>query len=105
LWGAVLVGVITFAPSAQYLGGTQAIATAARPVLLVILLILAAAIVNVSLVWIVLITFLRDPERAQSRLTKTNAWVEKRDATVVRITLVIVSVALVISGVVGLTSG
>lgn len=101
--GAVLVGVITFAPTAQYLGGAQAIATAARPVLLVIALIVAAAIVNVSLVWIILITFLRRPDRAQSHLGKLTAWVEQHGPTVIRALLVVVGIVVVISGIAGLT--
>jgi len=101
--GAVLVGVVTFAPTAQYLGGTQAIATAARPVLLVILLIVAAAIVNVSLVWIILIAFLRHPDRARSHLAKLTAWVQKHGPTVIRAVLVVVGTVLVISSIIGLT--
>jgi len=101
--GAVLVGAVTFAPTAQYLGGTQAIATASRPVLLVIVLIVAAAIVNVSLVWIILITFLRHPEGAQSHLARLTAWVEKNGPTVIRGLLVVVGAVLVISSIIGLT--
>jgi len=52
--GAIVVGVLVFAPTAQHLGGLQTIATAEHRVAAAILWVLLPAFVNVALVWLFL---------------------------------------------------
>ena len=105
--GAVVVGVLIFAPSVQYLAGVQAITTAEHQVAVAILLILGAAVINVSLVWIFLIAYLAAPDRTKAYLGKASTWVDwvKRHSNLVlRIILTAVGVYLVVSGGTGLAS-
>jgi len=105
--GAIAVGVLIFAPGVQYLAGVEGIATAEPRLAIALLLVLAAAAVNVALAWIFLAAFLRAPDRAQTHLTRANNWIgwvgNHRD-TVVRSILAIVGVYLVVNGAVGLAS-
>ncbi len=103
--GAILVGVFIFVPSAQYLAGVQTIATAERGIAFAVLLIVAAAVINVAVVWVILAAYLGAPGRTQAGLTKANtkvAWVRSHSELVIRTILTIVGVYLVITGVVGL---
>jgi Sap, sulfolipid-1-addressing protein len=105
--GAVLVGVLIFVPSVQYLSGVQTIATAERGITAAVLLIVVAAIINVTLVWVLLAAYLRSPDWTQVHLNKANAkiaWVKNHGEIIVRIILTIVGVYLVISGATGLAT-
>jgi len=105
--GAIAVGVLIFAPGVQYLAGVEGIATAEPRLAIALLLVLAAAAVNVALAWIFLAAFLRAPDRAQTHLTRANnwiGWVRNHRDTVVRSILAIVGVYLVVNGAVGLAS-
>jgi hypothetical protein len=102
---AILVGVLIFVPSVQYLSGVQDIATAEHGITAAVLLIVAAAVINVAVVWVLLAAYLRAPARTQVHLTKANtkiAWVKNHRGLVTRIILTIVGGYLVISGAVGL---
>ena len=105
--GAIAVGVLIFAPGVQYLAGVEGIATAEPRLAIALLLVLAAAAVNVALAWIFLAAFLRAPDRTQTHLTRANNWIgwvkNHRDA-VVRSILAIVGAYLVVNGAVGLAS-
>lgn len=105
--GAIVVGVLIFAPGVQYLAGVEGIASAEPRIAIALLLILAAAVVNVALAWIFLAAFLRAPDRTQTHLTRANNWIgwvkDHRDV-VLRSILSIVGVYLVINGAVGLAS-
>ena len=103
--GAILVGVFIFVPSVQYLAGVQTIATAERGITLAVLLIVAAALINVAVVLLILAAYLGAPGRTQVGLTKANtkvAWVKSHSELVIRIILTIVGGYLVITGAVGL---
>jgi hypothetical protein len=105
--GAILVGLLIFVPSVQYLSGVQTIATAERGITAAVLLIVVAAIVNVTVVWVLLAAYLRSPDWTQVHLTKANtkiAWVKNHSELIVRIILTIVGAYLVISGATGLAS-
>jgi Sap, sulfolipid-1-addressing protein len=104
---AILVGLIVFAPTPQYLAGVQVIATSEHRLAAVILLVLAAAIVNVAVVWIFLAAYLAAPARTKSHLARASTWVDwvkAHSELVIRTILAIVGVFLVISGAVGLSS-
>lgn len=104
--GAVVVGVLVFAPTVQYLGGLQVIATAEHQVAAAVLWVLLAAVVNVALVWLFLIAYLANPRRTKAHLDRANTWVDWVKAhsdAVIRVVLVVVGVYLVINGAVGLT--
>jgi arginine exporter protein ArgO len=104
--GAILVGVLVFAPTVQYLGGLQVIATAEHRVAAAVLWILLAAVVNVALVWLFLIAFLANPRRTKAHLDRANTWVDwvkAHSEVVIRVVLLIVGVYLVINGAIGLT--
>lgn len=104
--GAILVGVLIFVPSVQYLSGVQTIAIAEHEITAAILLIVVAAFINVAVVWVLLAAYLRAPARTQVHLTKANtkiAWVKNHRDLVTRIILTIVGGYLVISGAIGLT--
>lgn len=102
--GAILVGVVIFAPTLQYLGGLEIIATAEHRVAAAVLWVLLAAVVNVALVWLFLIAFLANPRRTKSHLDKANTWVDwvkaHRDL-VIRIVLAVAGLYLVINGAYG----
>ena len=105
--GAILVGVLIFAPGVQYLAGVEGIATAEPRIAIALLLVLAAAVVNVALAWIFLAAFMRAPDRTQTHLTRANnwiGWVRNHRDTVVRSILAIVGAYLVVNGAVGLAS-
>jgi hypothetical protein len=105
--GAILVGLLIFIPSVQYLSGVQTIATAERGLTAAVLLIVVAAIINVTLVWVLLAAYLRSPDWTQVNLTKANtkiAWVKNHSELIIRIILTIVGAYLVITGAIGLAS-
>jgi arginine exporter protein ArgO len=74
--GAVVVGVLVFAPTVQYLGGLQIITTAEHRLAAAVLWVLLAAVVNVALVWLFLAAFLAAPDRTKAHLAKANTWVD-----------------------------
>jgi hypothetical protein len=105
--GAIVVGVLIFAPGVQYLAGVEGIAAAEPRLTIAVLLVLAAAVVNVALAWIFLAAFMRAPDRTQTHLTRANnwiGWVKNHRDLVIRSILAIVGVYLVINGTVGLAS-
>ena len=105
--GAILVGVLIFLPSVQYLSGVQTIATDERGITAAVLLIVVAAFINVTLVWVLLAAYLRSPDWTQVNLTKANtkiAWVKTHSELIIRIILTIVGAYLVISSATGLAS-
>jgi hypothetical protein len=73
--GAILVGVVIFAPTVQYLGGLEIIATAEHRLAAAVLWVLLAAVVNVALVWLFLIAFLANPAGRNPTWTRpTPGW-------------------------------
>jgi hypothetical protein len=105
--GAVVVGVLVFAPTPQYLAGLQGIASAEHRIAVAILLVLAAAIVNVAVVWVFLAAFLAAPDRTKAHLDKASTWVDwvkDHSNLIIRAILAIAGAALVISGATGLAS-
>jgi hypothetical protein len=104
--GAIVVGVLIFAPTVQYVAGLQVIATAERGVAAAVLWILLAAVVNVALVWLFLIAYLANPRRTKAHLARASTWVDRVKAhrdLVIRVVLIVVGGYLVINGAVGLT--
>jgi hypothetical protein len=105
--GAIVVGVLIFAPTIQYLGGLQIIATAEHRVAAAVLWILLAAVVNVALVWLFLAAYLAAPDRTKAHLARASTWVDwvkRHSELIIRIVLSVVGVYLVISGATGLAS-
>ena len=105
--GAIVVGLVIFAPGPQYLAGLQAISTTEHPIATSVLLVLAAAVVNVAVVWIFLVAYLAAPERTKSHLDTASTWIDwvkSHSDLIIRAILVIVGVYLVISGATGLAS-
>lgn len=105
--GAIVVGVLVFAPTPQYLAGLQGIASAEHRIAAAILLVLGAAVVNVAVVWVFLAAYLAAPDRTKAHLARANTWVDwvkNHSDPIIRIILVIVGTALVISGATGLAS-
>jgi hypothetical protein len=105
--GAIVVGVLIFAPTIQYLAGLQAIATAEHRLAIAVLLILLAAVINVALVWLFLAAYLAAPERTKAHLAKASTWVDwvkDHSEILIRIILTAVGLYLVISGATGLAS-
>lgn len=87
--------------------GLQAIATADRPVLTAVLLMVLAAIINVAIAWAFLLAYLRAPDRTRAHLAKANTWitwVKTHSAQLIRVVLAVAGTYLVISGVIGLAS-
>ena len=105
--GAIIVGVLIFVPGVQYLAGVEGFATGEPSVAIALLLVLAAAVVNVTLAWVFLAAFMSAPDRTQTHLTRANNWIgwvkDHRDL-VVRSVLGIVGVYLVTNGAIGLIS-
>lgn len=105
--GAIVVGMVIFVPTVQYLAGLQIIATAERGLAAAILWVLLAAVVNVAIVWIFLTAYLAAPGRTKRHLDKASTWVDWVKAhsdLIVRIVLAVAGLFLVISGIHGLTS-
>jgi Sap, sulfolipid-1-addressing protein len=105
--GAIVVGVLVFAPTPQYLAGLQGIASAEKRLAVAVLLVLGAAVVNVAVVWLFLAAYLAAPDRTKAHLAKASTWVDwvkSHSDLIIRIVLAIVGVALVISGATGLAS-
>jgi arginine exporter protein ArgO len=105
--GAIVVGVLVFAPTVQYLAGLQVIATSERRVAAAVLWVLLAAVVNVALVWLFLAAYLANPARTKRHLEKANTWVDWVKAhsdVIIRIVLAVVGVYLVINGAHGLAA-
>jgi Sap, sulfolipid-1-addressing protein len=105
--GAIVVGVLVFAPGPQYLAGVQGIASAQHRLAFAVLLVLGAAVVNVAVVWLFLAAYLAAPDRTKAHLAKASTWVDwvkSHSDPIIRIVLAIVGVALVISGATGLAS-
>jgi arginine exporter protein ArgO len=105
--GAIVVGVLVFAPTVQYLGGLQIIATSEHRVAAAVLWVLLAAIVNVALVWLFLAAYLANPGRTKTHLDKASTWVDWVKAhgdLIVRIVLAVVGLYLVVNGAHGLAS-
>jgi hypothetical protein len=105
--GAIVVGVLIFAPTPQYLAGVQIIASAEHRIAAAVLLVLGAAVINVAVVWVFLLAYLAAPDRTKAHLARANTWVtwvKSHSDLIIRIILAIVGVALVISGATGLAS-
>jgi arginine exporter protein ArgO len=103
--GAIVVGVLVFAPTVQYLGGLQIIATAEHRLAAAVLWVLLAAVVNVALVWLFLAAYLAKPARTKTHLNRANTWVDWVKAhsdPIIRIVLAVAGVYLVINGAHGL---
>ena len=105
--GAILVGVLVYAPTPQYLAGLQGIASAEHRIAVAVLLVLGAAVVNVAVVWLFLVAYLAAPARTRAHLAKASTWVDwvkSHSDLIIRIVLAVVGAALVISGATGLAS-
>jgi Sap, sulfolipid-1-addressing protein len=101
---ALAVGVILFMPSVTYVAAVQVIATSQAGASSQALAFVLVVVISVSFVWLPLLLYLVSPDATVRRIARCNEWLRIHGHLLVVAVLVIVGVALVVDGAIGLAT-
>lgn len=99
---AFTAGLIVFAPSVTFLAAVQVIATANTGTLLTVIGLLIVVAVCMLVVWLPLLAYLAVPAVTTDMLARCNGWLRAYGWEVTVWALLIVGLALIVNGALGL---
>ena len=91
-----------FAPGASFIAAIQVIATSNADLQVTVAGLAVIVVINVSLIWLPLLTFLVAPERTTRRLSAFNGWLRRNGRMILACTLVAAGLIVATDGLVGL---
>lgn len=101
---AFLAGILIFAPGLTFIAAIQVVATAQASLDVTITALAVIIVINASLVWLPLLTYLAAPGPTTRLLVAFNAWLRRNGRLILAAAMIAAGLIVAINGLIGVLS-